>query len=103
MDGAGIHYLNASLSTKWQIRTTSAKFCTRKVGDWLCCSDGSCFTVRVSAVLEQLGRGEFRQLFQPDRLAIPKSDSVIDEIVEAVKELSKTGLSFTNCGNHRAN
>ncbi|WP_375505536.1 diadenylate cyclase CdaA [uncultured Nostoc sp.] len=42
--------------------------------------------------LEQLGRGEFRQLFQPDRLAIPKSDSVIDEIVEAVKELSKNRI-----------
>jgi len=42
--------------------------------------------------LEQLGRGEFRQLLQPDRLAAPKSDSVIDEIVEAVKELSKNRI-----------
>ncbi|MBG1271398.1 diadenylate cyclase CdaA [Nostoc sp. WHI] len=42
--------------------------------------------------LEQLGRGEFRQMFQGDRLAIPKSDSVIDEIVEAVKELSKNRI-----------
>jgi uncharacterized protein (TIGR00159 family) len=42
--------------------------------------------------LEQLGRGEFRQLFQPDRLAVPKSDSVIDEIVDAVKELSKNRI-----------
>jgi uncharacterized protein (TIGR00159 family) len=42
--------------------------------------------------LEQLGRGEFRQLFQPSSLVIPKSDSVIDEIVDAVKELSKNRI-----------
>lgn len=42
--------------------------------------------------LEQLGRGEFKQLFQPSSLAIPKSDSVIDEIVDAVKELSKNRI-----------
>lgn len=39
--------------------------------------------------LEQLGRGEFRQLFQSSYEAIPKPDSVIDEIVDAVKELSQ--------------
>jgi uncharacterized protein (TIGR00159 family) len=39
--------------------------------------------------LEQLGRGEIMQLFQPSREAIPKPDSVIDEIVDAVKELSQ--------------
>jgi uncharacterized protein (TIGR00159 family) len=42
--------------------------------------------------LERLGRGELRQLFQPANLALPKSDSVIDEIVEAVKELSKNRI-----------
>ncbi|NMG09608.1 diadenylate cyclase CdaA [Brasilonema sp. UFV-L1] len=42
--------------------------------------------------LEQLGRGEFRQLFQPSGLAVPKSDSVIDEIVDAVRELSKNRI-----------
>jgi uncharacterized protein (TIGR00159 family) len=42
--------------------------------------------------LEQLGRGEFRQLFQQSNLAVPKSDSVIDEIVDAVKELSKNRI-----------
>ena len=42
--------------------------------------------------LEQLGRGEFWQLFRNNRLAIPKSDSVIDEIVDAVKELSKNRI-----------
>lgn len=39
--------------------------------------------------LEQLGRGELRQLFQPSQRAVPKADSVIDEIVDAVKELSQ--------------
>ncbi|HIK56536.1 MAG TPA: TIGR00159 family protein [Synechococcales cyanobacterium M55_K2018_004] len=40
-------------------------------------------------LLEQLGRGEILQLFQPARESIPKPDSVIDEIVDAVKELSQ--------------
>lgn len=39
--------------------------------------------------LEQLGRGEIVQLFQPARRNLPKSDSVTDEIVDAVKELSQ--------------
>lgn len=38
--------------------------------------------------LEQLGRGQFNQLFQTKN-ALPKEDNVIDEIVEAVKELSQ--------------
>ncbi len=42
--------------------------------------------------LEQVGRGEFQQLFKPSSLTIPKSDSVIDEIVDAVKELSKNRI-----------
>jgi len=42
--------------------------------------------------LEQLGRGEFRQLFQPSRRAISKPDSVIDELVDAVKELSQNRI-----------
>lgn len=40
-------------------------------------------------LLEQLGRGEIVQLFRPSREAPPKPDSVIDEIVDAVKELSQ--------------
>jgi uncharacterized protein (TIGR00159 family) len=39
--------------------------------------------------LEQLGRGELGQLFRSSDEAIPKPDSVIDEIVDAVKELSQ--------------
>ncbi len=42
--------------------------------------------------LERLGRGEFGQLFQTSNLAVPKSDSVVDEIVEAVRELSKNRI-----------
>jgi uncharacterized protein (TIGR00159 family) len=42
--------------------------------------------------LEQLGRGEIWQLFQPSRRAIPKPDNVIDEIVDAVKELSQNRI-----------
>lgn len=39
--------------------------------------------------LEQIGRGEIRQLFESQRRPLPKPDSVIDEIVDAVKELSQ--------------
>jgi uncharacterized protein (TIGR00159 family) len=39
--------------------------------------------------LEQLGRGEVLQLFGRDRRPTPEPDSVIDEIVDAVKELSQ--------------
>ncbi len=42
--------------------------------------------------LEQLGRGEFSQLLQPSRRTIPKPDTVIDEIVDAVKELSQNRI-----------
>jgi len=42
--------------------------------------------------LEQLGRGEIFQLFQPSRRNLPRSDSVIDEIVDAVKELSQNRI-----------
>jgi uncharacterized protein (TIGR00159 family) len=42
--------------------------------------------------LEQLGRGEIVQLFQAQRRPIPKPDSVIDEIVDAVKELSQNRI-----------
>lgn len=40
-------------------------------------------------LLEQLGRGEILQLFRPSTDALPKPDSVIDEIVDAVKDLSQ--------------
>lgn len=42
--------------------------------------------------LEQLGRGEVMQLFQSSGRAMPKADSVIDEIVDAVKELSQNRI-----------
>ncbi|AFZ31209.1 hypothetical protein Glo7428_2708 [Gloeocapsa sp. PCC 7428] len=42
--------------------------------------------------LEQLGRGDLGHLWQPSRRAIAKPDSVIDEIVEAVKELSQNRI-----------
>lgn len=42
--------------------------------------------------LEQLGRGEFKQLLQPGRRTVAKPDSVIDEIVDAVRELSQNRI-----------
>jgi uncharacterized protein (TIGR00159 family) len=45
--------------------------------------------VEIRRFLEQLGRGELMQLFLPQNSPLPKPDNVIDEIVEAVKELSQ--------------
>lgn len=42
--------------------------------------------------LEQLGRGEIGQLFQTSGRATAQADSVIDEIVDAVKELSQNRI-----------
>jgi uncharacterized protein (TIGR00159 family) len=39
--------------------------------------------------LEQLGRGDLSQLFQVNNRSNPESDSVIDEIVDAIKDLSQ--------------
>ncbi|NJL82114.1 MAG: TIGR00159 family protein [Chloroflexaceae bacterium] len=39
--------------------------------------------------LEQLGRGEFKQVFRPSRRSSPKPDTVVDEIVDAIKDLSQ--------------
>lgn len=39
--------------------------------------------------LEQLGRGELLAIFRSSHRSLPKPDSVIDEIVDAVKELSQ--------------
>ncbi len=39
--------------------------------------------------LEQLGQGKITHLFQSSRRLLPQPDSVIDEIVDAVKELSQ--------------
>lgn len=42
--------------------------------------------------LEQIGRGQILQLFSTDRRPVAKPDSVIDEIVDAVKELSQNRI-----------
>ena len=39
--------------------------------------------------LELLGRGEIMQLFSPSSTPMPRPDSVIDELVDAVRELSQ--------------
>ncbi len=42
--------------------------------------------------LEQLGQGKITELFQTQRRSPPKTDSAIDEIVDAVKELSQNRI-----------
>ncbi len=50
------------------------------------------FQAEFRRLLEQLGRGELLQLFHPVREVISKPDDVIDEIVEAVKNLSQNRI-----------
>jgi len=47
------------------------------------------FQSQLRHFLEKLGRGEFRALFQQSKRSVDQSDNVIDEIVDAVKELSQ--------------
>ena len=47
------------------------------------------FQSQLRRFLEQLGRGNISQLLQPPRRQILGSDTVIDEIVDAIKELSQ--------------
>lgn len=49
------------------------------------------FQAEFRRFLELLGRGQILQLFNPQRSA-PKADNVIDEIVDAVKELSQNRI-----------
>ena len=42
--------------------------------------------------LEQLGQGEILQMFGGDRRVLPESDNIIDEIVEAIKQLSQNRI-----------
>lgn len=46
----------------------------------------------VRRLLEQLGKGQIWQLFTKNSSPPPKADSVIDEIVEAVRELSQNRI-----------
>ncbi|MGF1512604.1 MAG: diadenylate cyclase CdaA [Elainellaceae cyanobacterium] len=50
------------------------------------------FQAEFRRLLEQLGRGELLQLFRPAREVISKPDDVIEEIVEAVKNLSQNRI-----------
>ncbi len=50
------------------------------------------FQLEFRRFLEQLGRGEFKQLLQPATSNTVKPDSVVDEIVDAVKELSQNRI-----------
>ena len=46
----------------------------------------------VRRFLEQLGRGEIASVFQSSRTPPPRSDSITDEIVEAIKQLSQNRI-----------
>ncbi len=50
---------------------------------------GLIFQTEFRRLLENIGRGDFLKLFRPSKESSPKSDDVIDEIVDAVKDLSQ--------------
>ena len=72
--------LASALSGQWKLNLL--KFVLDKLVVGSAVAMAVAFQPEFRRFLEQLGRGEFRQLFQPSRLVIPKYDNVIDEIVD---------------------
>ena len=90
VQGLIILMLASALSTRLEL--TLLSFVLEKLVIGSAVAMAVVFQSEFRRFLEQLGRGEFRQLLQPSRRAITKPDSVVDEIVDAVKELSQNRI-----------
>ncbi|MBE9181955.1 TIGR00159 family protein [Oculatella sp. LEGE 06141] len=88
--GLIILMLAAALSSTLQLRLLS--FVLEKLVIGSAVAMAFILQAEFRRLLEQLGRGEILQLFQSSREAVAKPDSVIDEIVDAVKELSQNRI-----------
>lgn len=78
----------AIVASRW-LDLEILNFVLEKLAIGLAVAAAVIFQSELRRFLEQLGRGEVRQLFQSSRVDHPKPDSVIDEIVDAVKDLSQ--------------
>jgi uncharacterized protein (TIGR00159 family) len=88
----GIIILMLASTVSSNLRLTLLSFVLEKLVIGSAVAMAVIFQSEFRRFLEQLGRGEFRQLLQPSRRTLPKPDSVIDEIVDAVKELSQNRI-----------
>ena len=82
--------LVSALSYQWQL--TLLNFVLEKLVIGCAVAMAVALQSEFRRFLERLGRGEFRQLFQASSFSVPKSDSTIDEILEAARELSKNRI-----------
>jgi uncharacterized protein (TIGR00159 family) len=82
--------LASALSFQWQL--TLLNFVLEKLVIGCAVAMAVALQSEFRRFLERLGRGEFRQLFQASSFSVPKSDSTIDEILEAARELSKNRI-----------
>jgi uncharacterized protein (TIGR00159 family) len=82
--------LVSALSSQWQL--TLLNFVLEKLVIGCAVAMAVALQSEFRRFLERLGRGELKQLFQASSFSVPKSDSTIDEILEAAKELSKNRI-----------
>jgi len=86
VDGQGIYCLDAGISDEYQPET-DVEFVLEKLVIGSAVAMAVVFQSEFRRFLEQLGAENFSYFNRP--VASPNPDSVIDEIVDAVKELSK--------------
>jgi uncharacterized protein (TIGR00159 family) len=79
--------LAAAISSWWELKLLSFVLNNLVIGSAVAMS--LILQSEFRRFLEQLGRGKLLELFQPSQLNLPKANSVTDEIVDAVKELSQ--------------
>lgn len=85
--GLIILMLAAAVSHRLSLRLLSFVLTSLTIGSAV--SMALMLQTEIRRFLEQLGRGELLQLFLPQTAPPPKPDSIIDELVDAVKELSQ--------------
>jgi uncharacterized protein (TIGR00159 family) len=85
--GLIILMLAAALSHRLNLRLLSFVLSSLTIGSAV--SMALMLQNEIRRFLEQLGRGQILQLFVPQSTPPPKPDSTIDELVDAVKELSQ--------------
>ncbi|HBL11436.1 MAG TPA: TIGR00159 family protein [Cyanobacteria bacterium UBA11162] len=85
----GLIVLMLAAAVSNQLRLTLLGFVLEKLVVGSAVAMAVIFQAEFRRFLELLGRGKITQLFEVQRRPSPKPDSVIDEIVDAVKELSQ--------------
>jgi hypothetical protein len=88
VDGTGIYYFDAGDGIEQLGWIEAVARGAQQLGDGFCCGNGGNITVGVSPISGTIGSGGNYTIVWT-RSPTPEPDSVIDEIVDAVKELSQ--------------